>query len=133
MLNYFQKILKYACPIFLISVLYVAITGIMAPWTVAEKVLGPRWEREYVLIGTSYEFRSSENDSFERRTHTYVGLPSSPRPLQTLRVIQENGAVRIEEEPYGLLSLLLLYAGLAFGTWWFWIGSRRQRSSGDKK
>jgi hypothetical protein len=118
MLKFLLKLLKYACPILLIAMPCVAVIGMMAPWPVAEQALGPKWARKAVLIGTSYE---SRGQSFERRTKTYVGLPSSTRRFQTVSVIQENGAVRIEENPIGLLSVLANYAALAAGTWWFWI------------
>ena len=127
MLKFFLQLLKYACPILLIAIPCVAITGMMAPWPVAEKALGPGWARESLLIGMSYESRFSGNQSFERRTQTYVGLPTSPRAFQTIRVTQENGAVRTEEDPFGLLSLLANYAALAAGTWWFWIRPRKDR------
>jgi len=96
----------------------------MKPWPVAVKALGPGWERESVLIGVSYESRSFGTGSFERRTQSYVGLPSSPHAFRTIRVTQENGAVRTEEDPYGVLAVLATYAVLAVGTWWFWIRPR---------
>lgn len=127
MLKFLLKLLKYVCPILLITMPCVAIIGIMTPWPVAERALGPGWARESVLIGMSYESRSSGNQSFERRTQTYVGLPSSSRAFQTISVTQENGAVRTEEDPSGLLSVLATYAALAAGTWWFWIRPRKER------
>lgn len=120
------KLLKYACPILLITMPLVSVMGMMAPWPVAEKALGPRWAREAVLIGMSHESRFSGGQSFERRIQTYVGLPSSSRAFRTVSVIEENGAVRIEEDPSGLLSVLSAYAALAAGTWWFWIRPRKK-------
>lgn len=127
--KFFLKLLKYICPILLISVPCVAITGILAPWPVAEKALGPGWARESVLIGMSYEYNFAGNQSFERRTQTYVGLPNSSRALQAVSVTQENGAVRTEEDAYGLLLALATYAALAAGTWWFWIRPHKEHSS----
>lgn len=129
MLKFLLQLLKYACPILLITMPCVAIIGIMTPWPAAEKVLGPGWAREYVLIGMSYESRFSGNHSFERRTQTYVGLPSSSRAFKTISVTQENGAVRTEEDPSGMLSALATYAALAAGTCWFWIRPRKERPS----
>jgi hypothetical protein len=121
MSKFFLQLVKYACAILLIVIPCVAIIGIIAPWPVAENALGPGWAHKSVLVGVSYESQFSGNRSFERRTQTYVGLPSSQRAFQTVSVIQENGAVRTLENPYGLLWLLATYAALAAGTWWFWI------------
>lgn len=123
MLKFLLKLLKYACPILLITIPFVAVVGMVTPWSVAEQALGRGWARNAVLIGASYE---SRGQSFERRTHTYVGLPNSSRPFQTVSVVQENGAVRIEEDPIGLLSVLVNYAALAAGTWWFWMRPRKK-------
>jgi hypothetical protein len=122
MLKFLLKLLKYACPILLITMPFVAVVGMVTPWSVAEQALGSGWARKAILIGTSYE---SRGQSFGRRTQTYVGLPSSSRAFQTVSVIQENGAVRIEENPISLLSLFANYAALAAGTWWFWIRPRK--------
>lgn len=126
MLKFFLKLLKYACPVLLITMPFVAVIGMMMPWPVAEKELGPGWAREAVLIGMSRESRFSGGQSFERRIQTYVGLPGSSRAFHTVSVIQENGAVRIEEDSSGLLSVLATYAALAAGTWWFWIRPRKK-------
>lgn len=123
MLKFLLKLLKYACPILLVTMPFVAVVGMVMPWSVAEHALGPEWTRKAVLIGTSYESRGK---SFERRTQTYVGLPGSSRVFQTVSVIQENGAVRIEEDPIGLLPVLANYAALAAGTWWFWMRPRKK-------
>lgn len=123
MLTFLLKVLKYTCPILLFTMPCVAVIGIMMPWPVAEQALGPGWARKAVLIGTSYE---SRGHSFERRTQTYLGLPNSTRAFQTVSVTQENGAVRIEENPLGCLSLLANYAALAACTWWFWIRPRKK-------
>lgn len=129
MLNFFLNLLKYACPILLIAMPCVAITGIMAPWPVAEKALGPGWARESLLIGISYEARFSGNQSYERRTQTYVGLPTSSHAFHTVSVIRENGTVRTETDPHGLLPVLATYAILVAGTWWFWFRPRKERAS----
>jgi hypothetical protein len=127
MLDFFLKLLKFICPVALIAGLCVTLVGVMAPWPVAETALGPGWARESLLIGASYEFRSSENRSYERRTQTYVGLPNSSRAFQAIRITQENDTVRTEEVPNGLLSALATYGALAAGTWWFWIRPRMNR------
>jgi hypothetical protein len=129
MLKFLLKLLKYACPILLITMPFVAVVGMVTPWSVAEQALGPGWARKAVLIGASYE---SRGQSFERRTQTYVGLPSSSRAFQAVSVIQEDGAVRIEENPISLLSLLANYAALAAGTWWFWMRSRKKMVAGER-
>jgi hypothetical protein len=124
MLKLFLQLLKYACPILLVTIPCLMIIGFMAPWPVAEKALGPGWGRQSVLIGLSYTSEFSEDQSLERRTQTYLCLPGSSRAFRIIRVIQENGTVRTEEDPDGLLTLLLLlanYAALAVVTWWFWI------------
>jgi hypothetical protein len=128
MLKFFLNILKYVCPLLLITVPCVAVVGSMAPWAVAEQTLGPGWTRKAVLIGISYE---SHGQSFERRTQTYIGLPSSKRVFQTVSVIQENGAIRIEENPIGLLWVLANYAAIAACTWWFWIRPRKKMQGGS--
>lgn len=58
--------------------------------------------------------------SRERREQTYVVMPT----LKTISVIQEGGSVRTEEEALGLVKPLALYAGLIYGTWWFWVRRR---------
>jgi len=125
--NYFLQLLKYICLILLITIPCVAITGIMAPWPVAERALGPGWAHESVLIGMSSESRSSGDQSHHRRTQIYLGLPSSPHAFRTISVTEENGAVRTEEDPLGLLSMVAIYATLAVGNWWFWIRPRKKR------
>lgn len=127
MLKFFLNLLKYSCPILLITMLCVAITGIMAPWPVAEKALGPGWAQESLLIGMDYESRFSGSHFYERRTQRYVALPNSPRAFQTISVTQENGAIHTKEDPNGLLSALGTYAFLVAGTWWFWIRRRKER------
>lgn len=129
MLEFFLKILKYACPVALLAVPCVAVMGVVAPWPVAEKALGPGWERQSLLLGTSYESRVYGDETYERRTQIYLGLPNSPYAFQTMSVTQENGVVRTENDRYGLLSVLASYAVVAFGTWWFWIRPRKKRPS----
>ena len=133
MLKFLLTLLKYGCPILLLTVPCTIVIGILAPWPVAVKALGPGWARESVLIGMSYETRFSETQSFERRTQSYVGLPSSPHAFQTVRVTQENGVVRTEEDPYGLLPVLATYGVLAVGTWWFWIRPRKELPSAPQQ
>lgn len=107
----------------MITMPFVAVVGMLTPWSVAEQALGPGWQRKAILIGASYE---SRGQSFKRRTQTYLGLPSSSRAFQTVSVVQENGTVRIDEDPIGLLSVLANYAALIAGTWWFWMRPRKK-------
>lgn len=129
MLKSLLTLLKYCCPILLLVVPCTAVIGILTPWPVATEAMGPGWAHQSVLIGMSYKYRVSGTKSFERRTQSYIGLPSSQHAFRTVRVTQENGVVRTEEDPHGLLSLLATYAVLAVGAWWFWIRPRKERSS----
>ena len=129
LLEFFLKLIKIACPIALLTLPCVAIMGVTTPWPVAEKALGPAWARNSLLIGTSSESRVYGDQSYERRTQTYIGLPDSRHAFQIVSVTQENGAVRTEVDPYGLLSVLASYAAVAAGTWWFWIRPRNKGPS----
>jgi hypothetical protein len=125
-----QKLVKYGCPASLAVLLCVAITGLVAPWPVAEQALGSGWARESVLIGASYRSRFSGDQSYERRTRSYLGLPGSARAFRIVTVVQENGAVRVEEARFGLVPLLAGLAALLAATCWSWCrprGNRRHR------
>lgn len=128
-MKFLLTLLKYCFPIALLTVPCAALMGILTPWPIAAKAMGPEWARESVLIGVSHEYRSSGNQSYERRTQTYLGLPNSRHAFQTIRVTEENGVVRTEEDPYFLLAVLVTYAAVSVGTWWFWIRPRQGRPS----
>jgi hypothetical protein len=116
------RLLKYACPLLLLVLPCVIAFGLIAPWPVAVKELGSGAASGALLIGASYESRFSGSTSYEKREQTYALLPG----LRTVTVIQENGVVRTEEDPNGLLSVTAIYALLGVGTWWFWFRSKKQ-------
>lgn len=116
------RLLKFVCPLFLVVLPCVMAFGLISPWPVAVKALGSGSSSGALLIGASYESRFSGNTSYEKREQTYALLPG----LKTVTVIQENGEVRIEEDPHGLFSAIAIYALLGIGTWWFWLRPNKQ-------
>ena len=113
---HFATILKFLCPLFVAMLPCMIAMGFLSPWPVAQTALGPSAMRGALLVGWSYKFQSAGLVRHERREQLYAVLPT----LKTINVIQEDGDVRTEEEPNGLLRVLALYACLLFGVWWFW-------------
>lgn len=120
MINYLTTILKYACPLLVVAFPCVMAVGMLAPWSVAQQALAQNSARGTLLVGFSYRSRFSGDVTHERREQTYAVMPT----LKTITVIQEEGNVRTEEDTYGLIATLAVYAGVILGTWWFWFRKR---------
>jgi len=123
MFKFKSKLLKYLFPFLLIAIVGVEIFGFISPWEPAEKVLGPELARSSLLIGAQYNHRSSNDKSYDYiyRKQTYILFPGSLTTMKTFSVVQENGNVRTEENPLGLIVFILACIGLGVGTWWYWI------------
>lgn len=126
MLKHILTILKFTCPGLTAVLPCLVIVGMLSPWPVAQTALGPDSTRGALLIGWQYNYHAAGADSHERREQTYALLPT----LKTVTVIQEDGGVRTEDDPNGLISALAGYACVLFGTWWFWL---RRKPSKVKK
>jgi len=126
MFKYLLTILKYACPPLAALLPCLVVVGMLSPWPVAETALGSSAAGGALLIGWEYSAHTSGAESHERREQIYAVMPT----LKTITVIQEDGNVRTEDDPKGLISAFAGYASVLFGTWWFWL--RRKPSEAKK-
>ncbi|RYX80013.1 hypothetical protein EON83_30400 [bacterium] len=86
------------------------LAGTTNPWTHAKKALANYGSGPYVVVGGSYKYSYSDLGTREVKSRTYVVIGHSPRNLSTYTVISKNGAVSVEEMPYGLAMAVFGYS-----------------------
>jgi uncharacterized SAM-binding protein YcdF (DUF218 family) len=121
-----RLLLKILLPIALFACLAIPIFGYLVRWGPADEALSLYQNEKAIMVGGSYSSSTTVLDSGRTtsvyRERVYILVPSVLSEPKTVTVSQEN------DEPYqtvenqnGVVSLLLTYALVLIGVWWFWL------------
>ncbi len=116
--NFLWFLVKLACPLAIISILFAAIYGFIQPWTVATPILNSYVGQNSIMVGFSYR----KDNKAEIVSRSYILIPSvlaDAKVIKIQKVNQENPVVS-ESKLEFFIFIFWIFIGV-FGTWWFWL------------
>jgi hypothetical protein len=99
----------------LTGVVGAVVASTLQPWPVAVEKLSTVGPGPYVPL--TYKHRTSGTGETTFRSQTYFVVSRLGKAVSVYRVIEENGAARIEEAPHGILYGVAFVLVLFGGAW----------------
>ena len=128
MKRWFLFVLKAGSILSTLGLLALVTYGHFSPWQVADDALTQFRGSPRLLVGIAYEFQSIDGHTTERRSQTYVVLPTALQTLSTVEVTKDERGVHVEDQPFGFLVIVLVFVFGLGGLWRFFVRRDTQKS-----